>query len=188
MAKIRISAAEKELLKKMKVEMINSNKGIQINYKREYWCTIAKKVKSADSSVSVTLETSPTGNCQLASIKSFYNVLHWFRPFGECRTFAYDEKTTSKEYKLMMKYRKIEHRIRQLACLKAFYHLRKRITSKGQYFIDIPFAYIKDYHVFHPNICTRRRPEREVQYRSTNGSRMMYSVIEIDKKKLETFE
>ena len=79
-------------------------------------------------------------------------------------------------------------KIKRLAILKLFYAVSTRITCKQLFFIDIPNAYIKAYYVMHPYIFKKRKPSREVRYTSTNGNRLMYSLVELDKDKVRMYK
>jgi hypothetical protein len=87
-----------------------------------------------------------------------------------------------------MKAYKELYRIKQLAVIKAIIEAYKKVTRKKLYFIDIPIGFLSAYRTFSPILCKRRIPSREIKYTSTNGSRLMYTMIELDAKKLKYFD
>lgn len=184
----KLTEKEKEIIKSFKIT--NNNSALVVAYKITNINPSTKKLRTITRTLQINIDTSPTNNCQMASIRGFYAL---------CSTF-YSNKVPKHKYKYYNEYGKYyklkenygnimreNARITRLACLTGFAQIHKKITAKRLFFIDIPKNYVKMYYELHPYLFKKRTAEREVHYISTNKSNMMYSVIEIDKSKLENY-
>ncbi|MGK2861883.1 MAG: hypothetical protein ACSLE0_08110 [Chitinophagaceae bacterium] len=171
MAHYKFTKETIEILKACKVSTSTSNNTSIITISYPQLNKILSGEKKGQSTkgwgaININIVNSPTGNCQLASLSGFYYIVKQFHE----TSYITNEDIEREKYNV---------KSRRLAILKGFGAIRHKITSKKQFFIDIPASYIDKYHEMHDWFCVKRIQKREVKYTSTNGSSMMYSIIQI---------
>lgn len=184
----KLTEKEKEIIKSFKITSTTSS--IVVAYKIKNVNPSTKKLRTVTRTVQINIDTSPTNNCQMASIRGFYSLCSIFYNAKIKKSAHKYHSDYGKYYNLKENYGNIMREnglITRLACLAGFAQIFKKITAKRLFFIDIPKNYISMYYELHPYLFKKRTAEREVHYISTNKSKMMYSVIEADKSKLENY-
>lgn len=165
-----LSRLDKELIKKI-TNIKATTSGLQTNVSYDY----PSKRKLSDGTLvtktasnSFVICNNPTNNCQLNSFLSFYRVAQ-----------AFQNSTT----KNMNEVNRWNNRAMAWGYLKALAYYCKNKNTKRQYFIDIKQDYKPCLAKFNRFLFTRRNKSKEVDYISTNGSEMMYTVLVIDADK-----
>lgn len=169
-----LSKSDIENLKKMKVtvKMYDGNSGLEVSVKHP-----AKildydyKRKDGEQTISFCIDKSPTNNCQLAAFKSFYNMLLLFKE---------DDKRNEDQ--------KFNARMKQLAFLRgmAVLFLDKHF-GKRLFFVDVKQQYWHHLDNMNKYLFTRRNKKNDHPYTSTNTSRMVTTLLQIDTEKLKKY-
>jgi hypothetical protein len=183
-----LTKEEQKILNTLRVDGYNSS-SIRISYPLKSYSKEKKQILTSNRQFTLNVTTSPTGNCQMASIISFNNAIALFNDINKeqiraSRDSAIRQGIDPTMYINMQKENKIAQK---LAILKAFANLRTKVTCKRLFFIDIPSYSIAGYKKLHPFLFKRRNSNKEVPYISTNKHALMYSVIEIDINKAKRY-
>lgn len=120
--------------------------------------------------LSLNISARPTANCQMGSIRSFYSMLSHFQGI---------------EDKTMSKVSKTYNRERVIVYLLMYRHLITKVTNKRLYFIDIRENYISMFRKVHQIFAKKSYKKNQNVYKSTNGNKLMYTILHFDRDKLE---
>ena len=171
----RVSKLDRDLLKQIIIKTSNSNQvfNLSANYPKKVK-TLTGDYKIRNTTLNFSITKSPTSNCQVSSIIQFGYYLSYFT-----NKYIEKEKRLSKEEKYNSKIRKLAiYKI--IAALTVYWH-------KTLFSIDIKQCYLEGLDNIYEDIFTKRIKCRDVKYISTNGSKMMYSLVQLDKDKLKRF-
>lgn len=183
----KLSKGDKKILKTIKIT-VGSNGSVSAIFKTDRYDAYWRKLKTATHTITLSIDASPTSNCQMASIRGFNNQIDSFEFLSKQRKKELTKMSIRNNYTVDTGVLEEKNcRIRRLAILKLFYTVKTRITGKKLFFIDIPVCYIDAYYVMHPYIFKKRNASREVRYTSTNGNKLMYSLVELDPAKVDMY-
>jgi len=177
----RLTKKDIEILKKIEIT-ITTNTTDRLTVRAQYkvpniFSHYENELETITIAQALTIIKSPTGNCQLASIKNFAShISRICQKYNKIQGY-----TDSQNEKLQ-----VRMHYNRLATFKMFAYLALNY-SKKLYFIDIRKYVIDNYKKVHPLIATRRNPHNEKMYISTNKHELMYSMIKLDKEKLKKY-
>jgi len=183
----KLSKGDKKILKTIKIT-VGSDSSVTATFKTDRYDAYWRKLKTATRNITLSIDASPTSNCQMASIRGFNNQIDSFEFLSKKRKKQLTELSIRNNYTIDTGVLEEKNcKIKRLAILKLFHAVKTRITAKKLFFIDIPICYIDAYYVMHPYIFKKRNASREVRYTSTNGNRLMYSLVELDPAKVDMY-
>lgn len=143
--------------------------------------------KKANKKSLFNFTKSPTGNCQMMSISQFKGHLDPISRTEREKIYLKSIKNIAKNYKIIeiTKYKIYNNKIETLALIAAFAYMNYRVTAKHLVFIDIRQEGISSLDIFNKFLFKKRDKTKDHKYISTNKSKMMYTVLEIDKRKIK---
>ena len=188
MTTTKLSKRDRDIMKSFKVSQMDVQPYITVQYDIEHYSQRQGAIIKSPRSFSLQIDTSPTNNCQMASIKGFYSACNMFKtPRKELIKYQKERRGLPKGVDLGdMTIR--NSRVQKLVILTAIANVYELITRKRLFFIDIPIYYKDGYYELHPFLFKKRLKSREVEYISTNGNKLMYSVIELDVDKVSLYK